>query len=256
MPKNGLQSSSEKGLLFWVRICGTCGPKAVIRVGRLIYRAAGESAVDSRHNTVSEPSTERARAEDAEGVHIRKAGVAPDEADLLQGLIRRDRKAAEEFISRYADPVYSYLHHRLFPNTTDVEDCFQQVFLAAWQGLESYRGEQGIKAWLLGIARHKVQDVYRERLRSRQWDEHEDVLDRAAAADEVVVRGEVQGKVWEILHRLPEPYRILLIWRYWEQQSGEAMARMIGKTPKSVERSLARARECFRRYWETEVENG
>ncbi len=180
---------------------------------------------------------------------------AAGEAELVRALIRRDRKATEEFVARFSDAVYSYVQRRLFPRTEDVEDCVQQVFLAAWQSLGSYRGESGLKAWLLGIASHKVQDVYRERLRLSQWEDEEEPDSPADLPDEVVCRAEIHEKVWGILHRLPEPYRILLIWRYWEQQSGDQMARQIGKTPKSVERSLSRARECFRQYWVNEVRN-
>jgi RNA polymerase sigma-70 factor (ECF subfamily) len=183
--------------------------------------------------------------------------AAADEAQLLAGLIRRDRKATEEFVARFSGAVYSYLHRRLWPNVSDVEDCFQQVFLAAWQSLGSYRAEQDLRAWLLGIARHKAQDVYRERLRLTQWDEEEDVAeDGALAVDEVAIRGEVQEKVWEVLNRIPQQYRILLLWRYWDQQTGEEMARQMGKTTKSIERSLARARACFRRAWDEEVARG
>jgi RNA polymerase sigma-70 factor, ECF subfamily len=182
--------------------------------------------------------------------------ASADEAALVEAVLRRDRKATEEFISRYSDAIYSYLHRRMFPNTDLVEDCFQQVFLAAWQALHSYRGENGLQSWLLGIARHKVQDVYRERLRLMQWDEGEDPVDSInELPDEIASRTELHHKVWDTLHKLPEHYRMLLIWRYWERQSGEDMARQIGKTAKSVERSLARAREQFRRMWLNEVQN-
>jgi len=95
--------------------------------------------------------------------------LADEEAALVRALLRRDRKATEEFVARFSNPVYSYLQRRLSPHIEEVEDCFQQVFLAAWQSLDTYRGEHGLKAWLLGIARHKIQDVYRARLRLGPW---------------------------------------------------------------------------------------
>jgi RNA polymerase sigma-70 factor, ECF subfamily len=200
---------------------------------------------------VNETSITSTKGEFTENAHD------TSEAELVQALIRRDRKATEEFVQRYSDPVYSYLHRRLFPHTDQVEDCFQQVFLAAWQSFGSYRGEQGLKFWLIGIARHKVQDIFRERLRLIQWEEDEEPSEYGSALpDELALRTQIQDKVWEILHKLPERYRMLLIWRYWEHQSGEEMALQIGKTPKSVERGLSRAREWFRRQWESEVQNG
>jgi DNA-directed RNA polymerase specialized sigma24 family protein len=48
---------------------------------------------------------------------------------------------------------------------------------------------------------------------------------------------------------LPEPYRLALLWRYWEKRSTQEMAMRTGKTEKAIERLLARAREMFRERW-------
>ncbi len=180
----------------------------------------------------------------------------PGEAALVAALLRRDRKATEEFVSRYSDRVYTYIYRRLQPDTDLVEDCFQQVFLEALQAVPSYRGESSLTSWLLGIARHKVQDCFRDKARLVQWDED----DRMPAGDELpeiwMDRREVHARTWKVLDSLPQHYRILLIWRYWERQSAEEMARQLGKTVKAVERGLARAREQFRRQWQDEVQNG
>ena len=179
------------------------------------------------------------------------------EAELIEALLRKDRKASEEFISRYSDAVHSYLCRRLLPDEDVVEDCFQQVFLEAWRALPSYRGESGLTQWLLGIARHKVQDHYRDKLRLSQWDEDEEPAGSAAGSLEAWVEGEdVHSRVARTLESLPEHYRYLLVWRYWEHQSAEEMARRMGKTVKGVERGLARARDHFRRAWLREVANG
>src|SRR5260221_9423895 len=58
----------------------------------------------------------------------------------------------------------------LFPYTTlfRSEDLVHEVFLAAWEGLPGYQGSGPLRAWVLGIARHKVEDYYRARLRDRK----------------------------------------------------------------------------------------
>jgi RNA polymerase sigma-70 factor (ECF subfamily) len=182
------------------------------------------------------------------GPSFPQAGQDADEAELVQALLRRDRKASEEFISRYSDAVHSYLCRRLLPDADMVDDCFQQVFLEAWQALSSYRGESGLRPWLLGIARHRVQDHYREMLRLSQWDEEEEPADSGEEwLDAWVDRKAMYSRVTRTLASLPEHYRILLTWRYWEHQTAEEMARQTGKTVKGIERGLARAREHFRR---------
>src|SRR6266851_4935257 len=88
-----------------------------------------------------------------------------EEQALLAAVLAKDRKAAAEFVARYADAVYGYVSRRLAPRADLVEDVVQDVFLAALQKLDTFAEHSSVIGWLIGIARHKVEDVYRARLR-------------------------------------------------------------------------------------------
>src|SRR5882672_12577027 len=88
-----------------------------------------------------------------------------EEQVLLAAVLAKDRKAAAEFVSRYADAIYGYVSRRLAPRADLVEDVVQDVFLVALQKLATFAGQSSVVGWLLGIARHKVGDVYRAQLR-------------------------------------------------------------------------------------------
>src|SRR5947199_9983456 len=99
-----------------------------------------------------------------------------DEQELIAAVLRKDRKASAEFVARYADAVYSYVRHRLLPRTDLVDDLVQDIFLSAWESLSSFRGASPVRSWLIGIARHRVEDYYRSRLRDplpHEVDAHE-----------------------------------------------------------------------------------
>jgi RNA polymerase sigma-70 factor, ECF subfamily len=174
-----------------------------------------------------------------------------DEAALVAAVLQKNRKATAEFLARFADPVYSYLCRRLLPREDLVEDLFQQVLLEAWQSLSRWRGDSELASWLLGIARHKVVDLFRTRLREVELDE-EDIPDSADWTDPAdwLAAKDRDARVAEVLGLLPEQSRMLLLWRYWERRGTAEMAAELGKTVKSVERSLARARSQFRRFWQ------
>src|SRR5712692_4082432 len=91
--------------------------------------------------------------------------LASEERVLLAAVLKKDRKATAEFVARYADPVYGYVSHRLAPRADLAEDLVQEVFLVALQKLDTFAGQSSVLGWLLGIARHKVEDLYRARLR-------------------------------------------------------------------------------------------
>lgn len=171
--------------------------------------------------------------------------------DLAQALLAGDRKAAAEFVDRFSDPVAKYLRSRLVPRVDLVDDLTQEVFLAAWQNLKSYRGGSALKPWMLGIARHKVEDYYRKQLKEalQELPEDSEIPEPRLGADIVMDRDRQHAWTWEILGELPEHYGLALRWRYWEQQSASDMARLTGSTEKAVERLLSRAREQFRSKW-------
>jgi len=189
---------------------------------------------------VSLPARENARAVD-------------DDVALVTAVLQRDRKATAEFVDTYTDAVYAFIRRRLSPRLDLVEDLVQEVFIAAWEHLNSFHGASPLRAWLLGIARHKVEDYYRRRLQSAQPLEPataeelpaED-LDMEGIAD----RERTERRARQVLEELPERYRVALQWRYWEKRSTRQMAKAVGRSEKAIERLLARAREQFRRRWQ------
>jgi RNA polymerase sigma factor (sigma-70 family) len=177
-----------------------------------------------------------------------------EDAALVAGVLRKDRKATAEFVARYADDLYSYLRSRLAPMYDQVEDLVHEVFLAAWESLPSYQGSGSLRSWLFGIARHKVEDYFRARLRAPESieDSEQEPVSTASSSDfhQLMEEDEMRRNTWRVLGDLPEQYRMALIWRYWEKSSAREMALKTGKTEKAIERLLARARAEFKERWD------
>lgn len=176
-----------------------------------------------------------------------------DDWALVDAVLRKDRKATAEFVSRYTDDLFRYVRSRLIPNYDQVEDIVQETFLAAWESLSNYEGKSSLQAWVMGIARHKVEDHYRQRLRLLEPIDDLD-LDHIPEAGipefhSVLEQAELQKNTRRVLAELPEHYRMALIWRYWDKTSARDMALKTGKTEKAIERLLARARTEFRTRW-------
>jgi len=188
------------------------------------------------------------------------AAAIPGEREVVDALLRHDRKAAAEFVAAHTDAVFAYVRHRLAPRLDRVDDVVQDVFVAAFAGLRSYRGTSPLRAWLLGIARHKIEDFYRQRLREPEelaepGDPAEPAAGEELPIEDRIDRARAAERTHLVLTRLPEAYSVALLWRYWENRSVREIAEASGKTEKAIERLLARAREKFRELW-TEVSHG
>ena len=178
---------------------------------------------------------------------------AAEDSALVAAVLRKDRKATAEFVARYADHVYGYVRSRLAPRHDQIEDLVQEVFLTAWENLNRYRGDGSLQAWVIGIARHKVEDHYRQRLRAPEpLDETDPASPSSVSASEIhqiLEQDQLRMKTRRVLAGLSEQSRLALIWRYWEKASARDMAFKTGKTEKAIERLLARARAEFRERW-------
>jgi RNA polymerase sigma-70 factor (ECF subfamily) len=173
--------------------------------------------------------------------------------ELVAEVLLKDRKATAEFVARYTDHVYAYVRRRLAPRVDLVEDVVQEVFLAAWQNLGKFRADSSLRNWILGIARHKIEDHYRQRLREFQLQEEDENQSEEApdvpGIEEALEQHRAGERVREIIATLPEIYTVILQWRYWEKRSLRDIAAQTGRTEKAVERLLARARHQFKKRW-------
>jgi len=181
------------------------------------------------------------------------SGEKRSDRELVAEILSKDRKATAEFVARYADHVYAYVRRRLIPRADLVEDLVQEVFLAAWESLDKFRGDSSLRNWLLGIARHKVEDHYRKRLRELQLAEEEEGTESEPVSahdlEEALAERQTGELTREVLSILPETYSVVLLWRYWENRSLRDIAVQTGRTEKSIERLLARARQQFKKRW-------
>lgn len=174
--------------------------------------------------------------------------------DLVRRVQARDRKAIADLVTDHAGAIHSYVQFRLAPQSDRADDVVQDVFLAAWQSLDAYRGDSSLRNWFIGIARHKIEDVYRQRLREPDPLPEEDGADELPALeplfDAEIDRARLRKRAAAVLGELPEPYSAVLLWRYWDHRPLAEIAAATGKTEKAIERLLSRARTSFRRRWE------
>src|SRR5215468_11669572 len=80
----------------------------------------------------------------------------PPKADLAL-----DASSFGRFYEEALPRVYGYFVHRCGGSTATAEDLTQETFLAAVAELKKERRVVTPKAWIYGIARHKLLDHYR-----------------------------------------------------------------------------------------------
>lgn len=81
------------------------------------------------------------------------------EQRLVASAMRGDRAAFDTLTREHAKALRGFLVRRL--NLEAAEDVLQETWVAAWAALPRFTSRSRFKAWLFGIAQHKIQDHYR-----------------------------------------------------------------------------------------------
>ena len=171
-----------------------------------------------------------------------------DEERLWRAAAAGEHAAFETLISRHRRQVAS-VAARFLTSREDVEDAVQETFLRAYRQLFRFRGECGIRAWLVAI----VVNVCRNKRRGFwRWREllgrHAPSLapapdDPRSEAESRLARGELEHAVNE----LPETLRLPFILRFYEELSGAEIAAALGWNESTVWSRIYAAQRALRR---------
>jgi RNA polymerase sigma-70 factor (ECF subfamily) len=162
---------------------------------------------------------------------------AVEDARLVRSAQGGDASAFARLYERYARVVHGILLARV--PRVDVEDLVQDVFVSAWQRLDSLRDPAAFGGWLAMITRNRATDSRRRSV------EVEELPDNLAAHDATAARVEALA-VLDVVRTLPEAYRETLVMRLVEGLTGPEIAVRTGLTPASVRVNLHRGMKLLR----------
>ncbi len=188
-----------------------------------------------------------------------------NETRLVEKLSSGDSAAMAEFYNLYRNRLYSLVLEHVDRDENIAEDLVHEVFLAALRSLDKFRGDSQLYTWLRSIALHKINDFYRHQARepkptnsSDDSDglELEQARDSEPATHIVMEDEEVRQSVHQALADLPQDYQEVLVLKYLKDMPVLAISQIMGRSPKSVEGLLSRARKAMRDNLETNNHEG
>ncbi len=90
------------------------------------------------------------------------------DAEFIAALKRLDASAWETLFTQIYGELYGFLRKKLSHRHEDfIEDCIQEAFSRAYAGIGSFKGQSGIKTWIMSIARFVALDEVRSVERKR-----------------------------------------------------------------------------------------
>lgn len=173
-----------------------------------------------------------------------------DDAQLVATSQGGDQDAFSLLVQRYQRRVFN-LVFRMLQDYEEASEITQEAFLAAWQGLPSFRGEARFSTWLYRIAYNCALKQLELRKRDRTLQQNlqaeralESTGDEQKAAHLEALDN--QKLVQEHLSQLPSKYRIVLILRHLQDMTYEEMAEVLTMPIGTIKTHLFRARNLLK----------
>lgn len=166
-----------------------------------------------------------------------------DDREAIDLCRQRRPEGYRALFDRHA-PFLLTLGMRMLGDRALAEDAVQETFAAAFAGLDGFRGEARVKTWLYTI-------FYRTALRMRALRRRETAVAELPPVGIASHAGTVETRlsVKEVLDRLPERDREVLVMAYWDDLTCQEIAEVMGLTPNHVKVLLFRARARFAQAW-------
>ena len=178
------------------------------------------------------------------------------EAELVERLRSGDSTAMEEFYNIYRNRLYTLVLEQVGRDEAVAEDLVQETFLAALSSLDKFRGDSQLYTWLRSIAFHKINDLYRRQAREPKPKKSSPDFDAMKQLEQtgndepttltVMESEEIRQSIHQVLGGLPHDYQKVLVMKYFQEMPVLEISQAMGRSPKSVEGLLARARKAMR----------
>jgi RNA polymerase sigma-70 factor (ECF subfamily) len=185
--------------------------------------------------------------------HPDQAPTGADDLDLIQQVMKGDRRCFETLVRRHERRVYR-VALAVLGNAEDAEDAMQDAFIKAYRHLDQFRGESRFTTWLTRIA-------VNEAIQKRQARKQSVPLDEVPHAERPIPqrfepwggnpeshysKQEIRGLVESAIQALPSSYRETLILRDIEGLSAAEAANVLGIKVGALKSRLLRARLMIR----------
>jgi len=155
---------------------------------------------------------------------------------LLVEQARSDPAAFGLLYEKYVQKIYNYVYYRT-GNHHDAEDLTAKTFHRAMKHIPRYE-QRGVpfSAWLYRIAHNVVANWYRDRSRRKVIALDELVLYQQwrQSPEGLVEETEEKGELLKVIRQLPADRQQLLILKFVEGMSNEAIGQVMGRSEGAI----------------------
>lgn len=184
--------------------------------------------------------------------------MEPSDTELIAAVRKGDVQQFETLIARYQPRVFATAR-RYARREDEVQDIVQEVFIKAFQKLDSFRAEAPFEHWLMRMTVRTCYDFLRSHQRNREMnvtdlsDPEVDWLDRFAASPEDNSKNTdaARALIERVMSQLTPDARLIITLLELEDRSVKEISQLTGWSIPLVKVRAFRARAQMKKILET-----
>lgn len=161
-------------------------------------------------------------------------------------IIAGDTKAFAVLVDRYKDLVFT-LALRMLKNREEAEEVAQDTFIKVFKSINKFKGDSKFSTWIYRITYNSCLDVLKKYKQEYKLDPIDEYTERQLVtfenAFDALADKEQRQTIETCLQKLPEEDGFLLTLYYFEEQSIDEIAKIVGLTVNNVKVKLFRSRK-------------
>jgi RNA polymerase sigma-70 factor (ECF subfamily) len=176
------------------------------------------------------------------------------DAELIAAVLKGDAASFEPLVQKYSPRIFATAR-RYARRESEIEDIAQDIWLKAFERLESFRGEAPFEHWLMRLAVRTCYDSLRAHQRNRETtftelsEPEQDWLDRFVSQSDAASENADAARqlIARVLEQLSPAARLVITLQEIEQRSVKEVAELTGWSVPLVKVRAFRARAEMRK---------
>jgi RNA polymerase sigma-70 factor (ECF subfamily) len=178
-----------------------------------------------------------------------------DDIDLIREFKSGNKVVYNEIVRKYEKRLYLVIK-RMVNDHDDTNDIMQEVFIKAYDSLDSFREESNLYTWLYRISvNFAINFLNKKKL--RQFFHYDELIMPLISGDlkpdERMEKAEQSNKIQKAIDTLPQMQRLTFVMRYYDELSYEEISKILKKSVGTLKANYFHAFKKIEEYLKNEV---
>lgn len=158
---------------------------------------------------------------------------------LVKQALKGKKSAWVVLVKRYEKNLYNYTL-RMVSNPDDALDLMQDVFVAVFRNLASFRGESPFKGWLFKIAHYRCIEFYRRKKPTQSLDDAPQLEEQSSEGcpELYLLSGQQASLLNKAMQTLPINQKLVVELKFFQYCTFDEISQQLGISINTVKSRL------------------